>query len=70
VGRAPVHPAHHLAGLHRQQRTRDRRQPHAAAPGGLELDSKHLGEWAQILFNQAVFTLGARIEDPPRSRNG
>jgi molecular chaperone HtpG len=28
------------------------------------LNSKHLGEWAQVLFNQAVLTLGARIEDP------
>jgi molecular chaperone HtpG len=27
-------------------------------------DSEHLGEWAQVLFNQAVLTLGARIEDP------
>jgi molecular chaperone HtpG len=27
-------------------------------------DSKHMGEWAQVLFNQAVLTLGARIEDP------
>jgi molecular chaperone HtpG len=27
-------------------------------------DSEHLGEWAQVLFNQAVLTLGARIDDP------
>jgi molecular chaperone HtpG len=27
-------------------------------------DDKHTGEWAQVLFNQAVLTLGARIEDP------
>ena len=27
-------------------------------------DGPHLGEWAQVLFNQAVLTLGARIEDP------
>jgi molecular chaperone HtpG len=27
-------------------------------------DGEHLGEWAQVLFNQAVLTLGARIEDP------
>jgi molecular chaperone HtpG len=27
-------------------------------------DGKHIGEWAQVLFNQAVLTLGARIEDP------
>jgi molecular chaperone HtpG len=27
-------------------------------------DSKHLGEWAQVLFNQAVLTFGARIDDP------
>jgi molecular chaperone HtpG len=27
-------------------------------------DDKHMGEWAQVLFNQAVLTLGARIEDP------
>jgi molecular chaperone HtpG len=27
-------------------------------------DAKHIGEWAQVLFNQAVLTLGARIEDP------
>jgi molecular chaperone HtpG len=27
-------------------------------------DDKHVGEWAQVLFNQAVLTLGARIEDP------
>jgi molecular chaperone HtpG len=30
----------------------------------LRHDDKHIGEWAQILFNQAVLTLGARIEDP------
>jgi molecular chaperone HtpG len=27
-------------------------------------DGKHVGEWAQVLFNQAVLTLGARIDDP------
>jgi molecular chaperone HtpG len=27
-------------------------------------DDKHIGEWAQVLFNQAVLTLGARIENP------
>ena len=27
-------------------------------------DGKHIGEWAQVLFNQAVLTLGARIDDP------
>jgi len=27
-------------------------------------DSTHLGEWAHVLFNQAVLTLGARIDDP------
>lgn len=27
-------------------------------------DGKHIGEWAQVLFNQAVLTLGARIADP------
>jgi molecular chaperone HtpG len=27
-------------------------------------DGKHIGEWAQVLFNQAVLTLGAWIEDP------
>jgi molecular chaperone HtpG len=27
-------------------------------------DGEHVGEWAQVLFNQAVLTLGARIEDP------
>jgi molecular chaperone HtpG len=27
-------------------------------------DGKNIGEWAQVLFNQAVLTLGARIEDP------
>jgi molecular chaperone HtpG len=27
-------------------------------------DDNHLGEWAQVLFNQAVLTLGARIDDP------
>jgi molecular chaperone HtpG len=27
-------------------------------------NGKHIGEWAQVLFNQAVLTLGARIEDP------
>ena len=27
-------------------------------------DDAHIGEWAQILFNQAVLTLGARIGDP------
>ncbi len=26
--------------------------------------NKHAGEWAQVLFSQAVLTLGARIEDP------
>ncbi len=29
-----------------------------------ELDDPRLAEWAHILFNQAVLTLGARIEDP------
>jgi molecular chaperone HtpG len=24
----------------------------------------HLAEWAHVLFNQAVLTLGARIEEP------
>jgi molecular chaperone HtpG len=27
-------------------------------------DDKRVGDWAQVLFNQAVLTLGARIEDP------
>ncbi|HEY6791772.1 MAG TPA: molecular chaperone HtpG [Trebonia sp.] len=27
-------------------------------------DDKHIGEWAQVLFTQAVLTLGARIENP------
>jgi molecular chaperone HtpG len=27
-------------------------------------DDKHVGEWAQVLFNQSVLTLGARIDDP------
>ena len=27
-------------------------------------ERKRIGEWAQVLFNQAVLTLGARIEDP------
>jgi molecular chaperone HtpG len=27
-------------------------------------DGQHIGEWAQVLFNQAVLTLGARIGDP------
>ena len=27
-------------------------------------DGQHIAEWAQVLFNQAVLTLGARIEDP------
>jgi molecular chaperone HtpG len=27
-------------------------------------DGKDIGAWAQVLFNQAVLTLGARIEDP------
>jgi len=27
-------------------------------------DGEHVAEWAQVLFNQAVLTLGARIEDP------
>ncbi|HEX4833601.1 MAG TPA: molecular chaperone HtpG [Trebonia sp.] len=27
-------------------------------------EDPHVGEWAQVLFNQAVLTLGARIEDP------
>ncbi|MBO0802381.1 MAG: molecular chaperone HtpG [Nocardiopsaceae bacterium] len=29
-----------------------------------EAGGEHFGEWAQVLFNQAVLTLGARIEDP------
>ena len=28
------------------------------------LDDPHLDDWAQVLFSQAVLTLGARIEDP------
>jgi len=28
------------------------------------LDDPRLGDWAQVLFSQAVLTLGARIEDP------
>jgi molecular chaperone HtpG len=28
------------------------------------LGGSRIGEWAQVLFNQAVLTLGARIEDP------
>jgi molecular chaperone HtpG len=28
------------------------------------LDDPHLGDWANVLFSQAVLTLGARIEDP------
>jgi len=27
-------------------------------------DDTHIGEWAQVLFNQSVLTLGARIDDP------
>ena len=27
-------------------------------------DDPHLGEWAEVLFSQAVLTLGAQIEDP------
>jgi molecular chaperone HtpG len=27
-------------------------------------DDPHLGDWAVVLFNQAVLTLGARIDDP------
>jgi molecular chaperone HtpG len=27
-------------------------------------DDERVGDWAQVLFNQAVLTLGARIEDP------
>ena len=27
-------------------------------------DGEHIGEWAQVLFNQAVLTHGARIENP------
>jgi molecular chaperone HtpG len=27
-------------------------------------DDEHLGEWAQVLFNQSVLTFGAMIEDP------
>jgi molecular chaperone HtpG len=27
-------------------------------------DDEHLGEWAQVLFNQSVLTFGALIEDP------
>ncbi|MFI0479439.1 molecular chaperone HtpG [Actinomadura sp. 9N215] len=29
-----------------------------------ERDDRHIREWAQVLFNQSVLTLGARIEDP------
>jgi molecular chaperone HtpG len=28
------------------------------------LDDPHLGEWAEVLYSQAVLTLGAQIEDP------
>ena len=28
------------------------------------LDDAHAGEWAQVLFGQAVLTLGARLDDP------
>jgi molecular chaperone HtpG len=28
------------------------------------LDDPRLDDWAQVLFSQAVLTLGARIEDP------
>jgi molecular chaperone HtpG len=27
-------------------------------------NDKHVGEWAQVLFNQSVLTLGARLDDP------
>jgi molecular chaperone HtpG len=27
-------------------------------------DDPHLGEWAEVLYSQAVLTLGAQIEDP------
>ena len=29
-----------------------------------DLADPHLAEWAQLLYSQAVLTLGARIEDP------
>ena len=29
-----------------------------------DLDDPHLGEWAQLLYSQAVLTLGARLADP------
>ncbi len=29
-----------------------------------DLDDPHLAEWAQLLYSQAVLTLGARLEDP------
>jgi molecular chaperone HtpG len=28
------------------------------------LDDPELGDWAQVLYSQAVLTLGARIDDP------
>jgi molecular chaperone HtpG len=28
------------------------------------VDDPHLGEWAEVLYSQAVLTLGAQIEDP------
>ena len=31
---------------------------------GRDLDDPHLAEWAQVLYGQAVLTLGARIDDP------
>jgi molecular chaperone HtpG len=29
-----------------------------------DLDDPQLGDWAHVLYSQAVLTLGARIEDP------
>ena len=29
-----------------------------------DLGDPHLAEWAQVLYGQAVLTLGARIDDP------
>ncbi len=29
-----------------------------------EQDDPHLADWAHVLYNQAVLTLGARIDDP------
>ena len=38
--------------------------PDVIAPDTQSAADPHLAEWANVLFDQAVLTLGARIEEP------